>query len=213
MDKENIKEIYRKRAPSYNFEVKLFNLIGWKANSYRNPAVDALNVKEGNCVVDLCCGTGLNFPHIEKKIGPTGKLIGVDLTDSMLKEAKKQVQQKGWKNVELVNKDATKYDFPKGVNGIITSYAITLIPEFDAVIKKGIDALKEGGRFVVLDFKKPKIWSEWFARFMINVFIKPYGGSYEMKDRHPWESLSKYSKIIEFREFYFGSTYIAAGEK
>lgn len=213
MNKEKIKEIYRKRAPAYNNSVKLFNLIGWRVNFYRIKAVDALNLKQGDIVVDLCCGTGLNFPHLQNAIGPGGKIIGVDLSADMLKEAEKQVNNKEWQNVSLVNKDAAKFDFPVKVDGIITSYGITLIPEYDAIIRSGVASLKSDGRFVILDFKKPENWPDWFAKLMIRFFIKPYGGTYDLKDRHAWESLEKYLKLNEFKEYYFGSTYIASGQK
>ena len=213
MDKDSIKQIYRKRAPAYNNSVKLFYLIGWRVNFYRIKAVDALNLKQGDTVVDLCCGTGLNFPHLHNAVGPKGKIIGVDLSADMLKVAERQVKNNGWENVTLVNSDAAHYQLPKNINGIITSYAITLIPEYDSIIIRGSDSLGKGGKFVILDFKKPDNWPEWFSKLMLTLFIKPCGGTYELKDRHTWESLEKYLKIDEFKEYYFGSTYIATGEK
>jgi demethylmenaquinone methyltransferase/2-methoxy-6-polyprenyl-1,4-benzoquinol methylase len=213
MDKDGIKLIYRKRASAYNNSIKLFNLIGWRVNFYRIKAVDALNLKKGDTVVDLCCGTGLNFPHLQNAIGAEGKIIGVDLSSDMLKVAERQVKNNGWGNVTLVNSDAAQYQFPKNINGIVTSYAITLIPEYDSIITRGSYTLSKGGRFVILDFKKPDSWPEWFSKLMLALFIKPYGGTYELKDRHAWKSLEKHLRLIEFKEFYWGSTYIATGEK
>jgi demethylmenaquinone methyltransferase/2-methoxy-6-polyprenyl-1,4-benzoquinol methylase len=213
MDKEKIIKIYQKRASSYNSDVKLFNLIGWRVNHYRAIAVKFLNLKKGDTVVDLCCGTGLNFPHLYNKVGPEGKVIGVDLSFDMLKEAEKQIIKEGWKNFTLKQSDAAKYQFPKNVNGIVTSYAITMIPEFDSIISMGSKALFKGGRFVVLDFKKPDKWPEWFSKIMLSIFIKPYGGTYELKDRHAWESIEKHLNLKEIKEYYFGSTYVATGEK
>ncbi len=212
-NKEKIIEIYRRRASTYNNDVKLFNLIGWRVNYYRIIAVKSLNLKKGDTVVDLCCGTGLNFPHLYNAVGSEGKIIGVDLSDDMLKVAEKQVKEKGWKNFTLVESDAAKYQFPENSNGIVTSYAITLIPEFDAIIKTGSESLAKGGRFVILDFKKPTRWPDWLAKSMLALFIKPYGGTYDLKDRHAWESIEKYLKSKELKHFYWGSTYIATGEK
>ncbi len=213
MDKKGIIKIYQKRASSYNSDVKLFNLIGWKVDDYRTIAIEELHLKQGDTVIDLCCGTGLNFPHLYNKVGPEGKVIGVDLSADMLKEAEKQIIKEGWENFTLIQSDAAKYQFPKNINGIVTSYAITLIPEFDSIINSGSKALTKGGKFVVLDFKKPDKWPEWFSKIMLTIFIKPYGGTYELKDRHAWESLGKYLSLKEFKEYYFGSTYIATGEK
>ena len=147
MNREKIVEIYRKRAPSYNSAVSFFNLIGWRVNHYRVDAVEALKLKKGNTVIDLCCGTGLNFPHLYNSVGPEGKIIGVDLSDEMLKEAGKLVTAKGWRNFTLVQSDAAEYRFPKNINGIVTSYAITLIPEYDVIISNGSKFIKDISRF------------------------------------------------------------------
>ena len=213
MEKSRIINVYQKRASSYNSDVKLFNLIGWRVNYYRGIAVQLMNLKKGNTVIDLCCGTGLNFPHLYKAVGDKGKIIGVDLSADMLNEAKRQVSNQGWNNVTLINADAAKFNFPKGIDGIISSYAISLIPEYDSIIQAGSLSLATGGRFIILDFKKPNKWPEWFSKLMVLLFIKPYGGTYEMKDRHAWESLEKYLQLVDFKEFYSGSTYIATAEK
>lgn len=212
MDNTQIIETYRRRAHSYNFDVKFFNLIGWRVNYYRKLAVNALSLKEGDTVVDLCCGTGLNFPHLYRAVGPQGTIIGVGLSAEMLKEVETQIHEQGWKNVSLVQSDAARYQFPEKLDGIITSYAITLIPEYDRIIQLGAIALRHKSRFVILDFKKPGRWPEWLAKVMVKLFIEPYGGSYELKDRHAWESLGKYLGLKEMQEFYLGSTYIATGE-
>lgn len=167
MDKQKITEVYRKRAPSYNSAVQFSNIIGWRVNHYRIIAIENLNLKKGDTVVDLCCGTGLNFPYLYHAVGPEGKIVGVDLSDEMLKEAEKLVKGKRWKNFTLVQSDAAKYKFPKKINGIVTSYAITLIPEYDEIISRGAGSLVKGGRFVILDFKKPDGWSEWFSKLML----------------------------------------------
>ena len=80
-------------------------------------------------MVELGCGTGLNFELLQEKIGPTGRLIGVDLTDAMLEVTHRRVVDKGWRNVELVQNDALDYDYPAAVNGIISTFALSLIPE------------------------------------------------------------------------------------
>ncbi|NDP22676.1 MAG: class I SAM-dependent methyltransferase [Paludibacter sp.] len=169
MDKEKIVAVYRRRASSYNSDVKFFNLIGWRVNFYRKIAIKALNLSKGDTVVDLCCGTGLNFSDLFNAVGPEGKIIGVDLSADMLKVAEKQVREQGWNNFTLIHKDAAKYRFPDEINSIVTSYAITLIPEFDTIISRGANSLTEGGRFVILDFKKPKSWPDWLAKLMLSL--------------------------------------------
>ncbi|NIN67306.1 MAG: methyltransferase domain-containing protein, partial [Anaerolineae bacterium] len=58
------------------------------------------------------CGTGLNLGLLRDAVGREGEVIGVDLTDAMLAQARKLVQANGWRNVELVHSDALKFPFP-----------------------------------------------------------------------------------------------------
>lgn len=155
LTRSELKQLYRKRADRYDLSANLYHLIGFNEHKYRRMAIDALRLKRGATVVEIGCGTGLNFSLLEKAIGPEGRIIGVDLTDSMLRKARGRVERQGWPNVELIEVDAGEYRFPENVDGIISTLALTLIPSYDNIIKNGAEALIEGGRFVVLDIKKP----------------------------------------------------------
>ena len=56
--------------------------------------MNALDLHPGDAVLELRCGTGLNFALLEQKISPEGKIIGVDATDAMLEQARRRVDQK-----------------------------------------------------------------------------------------------------------------------
>jgi demethylmenaquinone methyltransferase/2-methoxy-6-polyprenyl-1,4-benzoquinol methylase len=77
---QDIKAKYRRQANRYDFAVQLYRLLGLRIKAYRLRAVDLLRLKRGDCVVDLGCGTGLNFDLLVERIGPEGRLIGVDLS-------------------------------------------------------------------------------------------------------------------------------------
>ena len=203
--------LYRKRAQRYDVAILVYRLAGFHIDQYRRDTITALALQPGDTVVELGCGTGLNFPLIEDAIGPQGRLIGVDLTDAMLAQAQKRVQAAGWQNVELVQTDLAHFDFPDDVAGILSTLAITLVPAYDEVIRTGAAALKPGGRLAVMDFKRPDGWPEWLVRFAAWL-NKPYGVSLELENRHPWESVNRHLTPILFREYYAGALYLAAGE-
>lgn len=71
----------------------------------RRTAIEGLRLTPGTTVVDVACGTGLNFPLLQQRIGPSGHLIGIDLTDRMLARARRRVAKAGWANVTLVHGD------------------------------------------------------------------------------------------------------------
>jgi ubiquinone/menaquinone biosynthesis C-methylase UbiE len=212
LTENGIVDLYRKRARNYDLTVQLYYLLGFRLSAYRRRAITSLKLRTGAAVVDIACGTGANFPFLQQAIGPRGKIIGVDLTDAMLAQARRRVEEKGWLNVELIQSDAASYDFPTNVDGIISSFAITLVPEFDAVIQNGRRSLSTNGRFVVLDFKVP---SGWLSRLApLGVFLtRPFGVSMELASRHPWESIAAHFGNVCVEEFYGGFVYVAVGEQ
>jgi len=209
--KDEIFNLYRKRARRYDLSANLYYLIGFREHRYRVKAVERLSLKNGDTVVEIGCGTGLNFPLIQNHIGPTGKIIGVDLTDKMLTQARKRVEAKGWSNVELVQADASKYEFPDKVNGVISTFAITLIPDYERIIKNGAAALQPGGHLVILDLKLPQNWPMWLIHLAI-VITKPFGVTLDLSDRHPWEAVNRYLAAPSYTELFGGFAYISCGE-
>lgn len=205
-------DLYRKRARNYDFSSQLYYLLGFRLAAYRKRAVAALKLHTGDTVVDIACGTGANFPLLQKAIGSAGRIIGVDLTDAMLAQARQRVEREGWSNVELVRSDAAWYQFPENVDGIISTWAITFVPEFDAVIRNGRKSLPAGGRFVVLDFKLPSGWLSRLAPLGV-LLTRSFGVSMELAPRHPWESIASHFGKVSMEEFYGGFVYLAAGEQ
>jgi ubiquinone/menaquinone biosynthesis C-methylase UbiE len=211
-DKKEIFQLYRRRAKHYDLTANLYYLLGFREFSYRKRAVQNLNLHQGDTVVELGCGTGLNFRFIQAKIGPEGRIIGVDLTDYMLDKARQRTQRQGWKNVEFVQSDAASFRVPDKVNGILSTFAITLEPEYDLVIRDGSMALAAGGRFVVLDIKMPDHAPMWLIKLGVLV-MKPFGVSFELATRHPWESIDRHLRRVCFLELFWGFAYISVGEK
>jgi demethylmenaquinone methyltransferase/2-methoxy-6-polyprenyl-1,4-benzoquinol methylase len=113
MNENLVVKAYRKYAENYDLAVKLYRFLGLKIGKYRKMTVDSLELSKGDTVVELGCGTGLNFSLVLESIGSEGKLIGVDITDKMLDQARIRVKENGWNNVELVQSDTSDYDFPK----------------------------------------------------------------------------------------------------
>jgi demethylmenaquinone methyltransferase/2-methoxy-6-polyprenyl-1,4-benzoquinol methylase len=211
-NKEEIAGIYKKRARNYDLSANLYYLIGFRETAYRKRAVALLNLRQGDTVVEVGCGTGLNFRLLRDAVGPDGKIIGVDLTPEMLGEARERVKRNGWENVELVQSDAAAYEFPEGINGVVSTFAITLMPEYDRIIRNGAGALAEGGRLVVADFKRPEGWPDWLVRLFVFI-MSPFGVTIDLAERTPWESVVRYLSPAAFEESYLKGVYIVAGEK
>jgi ubiquinone/menaquinone biosynthesis C-methylase UbiE len=214
--KQQIIDLYRERAGNYDLTANLYYLIGYREWAHRRKAVDSLALERGDTVVEIGCGTGLNFGLLQHKVGETGKIIGVDLTDAMLEQARERVLEKGWQNVELVHSDALAYGFPSQVGGILSTFALSLIPECGQVICNGTEALRPGGLWVVLDLKLPDRWPKWLAALILPL-VRPFAVTDEWVARRPWETI--YSAMydcltdVSVTEMYLGASYIIRGER
>src|SRR5262249_45902746 len=127
--REHLIATYRKKAKHYDITSRFYPAPGYPQRSQRLRAVQALDLRPGDTVIDMACGTGLNFPLLQKAIGPGGRILGVDLTDAMLTRAQDRIEANGWSNVSLVQADAADYDFPAEVDAILSTYALTQVPE------------------------------------------------------------------------------------
>jgi demethylmenaquinone methyltransferase/2-methoxy-6-polyprenyl-1,4-benzoquinol methylase len=214
--KKHIVQTYRKRAERYDFTANLYYLFGYREWAYRRLAVDALQLNAGDTVVEIACGTGLNFSLYQEVVGSEGKIIGVDLTDAMLDQARKRVNRNGWENVSLVHSDALTYKFPERVNGVISTYALSLIPDLQKVLHKGAAALESGGRLSVLELQVPSYWPGWLVSSAV-ALMKPFAVTEEWLERRPWRMIrSTMAELLESItriERYFGLTYVIAGQK
>jgi ubiquinone/menaquinone biosynthesis C-methylase UbiE len=208
-------ETYRKKAKHYNIVSRLYPVPGYPQQAQRRRAVQALGLRPGATVVDLACGTGQNFPLIEQAIGPDGRIIGVDLTDAMLAQAQRRIEHNNWSNVSLVQADAADYTFPAELDAILSTYALSHVPECGNVMARGAEALARGGRLVVLDLKAPDNAPRLLAQLGTALGRRDGGSIDEWLARRPWEgiraAMQDATGDLSWSELCFGTAYLAVG--
>jgi ubiquinone/menaquinone biosynthesis C-methylase UbiE len=205
-------ETYRKKAKHYEIVSRLYPVPGYPLGSQRRRAVQALRLRPGSTVVDIACGTGQNFALIERAIGPDGRIIGVDLTDAMLAQAQLRAERKGWSNVSLVQADAAEYTFPAEVDAVLSTYALSHLPDCGDVIARGAEALAPDGRLVVLDLKAPDNAPRLLAQLGTAVGRR-LGSIDDWLARRPWEevraAMQDTSAGLSWSELCFGTAFLA----
>lgn len=143
----------------------------WVYAAGRRAGLELLGARAGDVVIDLGCGTGLNFPGLVSSVGPEGLVIGIDRSPQMLAMAARRVEESGWQDrVRLLEKDATTLR-PADVAAVIsaarggearladallTTYALSVIPARTEAWLRAKTLLRDGARAVIVDMQPPQ---------------------------------------------------------
>jgi len=158
---------------------------------YRRKVVKLLQLEPGQTVLDLGCGSGLNFELIMEGIGPHGTIIGVDFSAKMLKRAQKTIDQHGWKNVYLLQQDARQLNINElnihsnsgiRIDRVLCTLGFSVFPNWENVFEKSYSLLEGNGRYGIMDlYNKNRTFQTQIVNILANSDIS----------RRVWEPLQK----------------------
>jgi acyl dehydratase/ubiquinone/menaquinone biosynthesis C-methylase UbiE len=193
--------LYRRVAGSYDLST------AW-LEPYRRRAISQLRLRPGDVVLDVGCGTGLNFERIEAAIGPGGRLVGIDPSPEMLAPARARVEAAGWANVTLLPASAEQAVLPEPVDAVLFAFTHDVVQSPEALANL-LGQVRPGGRVAAAGPKwttfapqlNPLVWQ------VASQFVTTFEGF-----RRPWAELEQAVPGLSVEEAYFGCVYLAWGE-
>jgi demethylmenaquinone methyltransferase/2-methoxy-6-polyprenyl-1,4-benzoquinol methylase len=195
---------YRDHAPGYD-ESSLRTL------PLRYRTVWNLALKPGDTVLDVACGTGLSFPLLEEAIGPSGHVVGVELSPEMAALARARIVRAGWRNVDLVvaRMEDAKLTPPRGgFNAVMFNFTHDVL-QSAAALENIFGAVRPGARVAVAGSKL----LPWYVA-PLNPYVRwinaPYLTTQKNLDK-PWRLLEDYVPDLEITPAMFGACYLAKG--
>jgi SAM-dependent methyltransferase len=184
-------------------------VIRWAAG-VRRRAVRAIQVQPGQTVLDIACGTGLNLAALSARVGPAGRVIGIDMSSDMLLIADERVQVGGLRNVELINAPVGGADIGDLADAALFSFTHDILysPEATAA---ALAYLRVGASVVACGAMQ-----RWFPGrlgwWLPTLISRKYTGTREPMKR-PWEGLAAQLTQVETRRpaTHLGTMYLCTG--
>lgn len=164
MDYETIKRAYAILSPVYDF---LFDKIFYPG---RVAAIDLLEIKPGDRVLEVGVGTGLNLPLYPRNCDVTG----IDISEEMLRKAEERIRTHGMANTKLMVMDGSKLEFPdNSFDRVIATYVISAVPDPVKTLLEMRRVCKPSGHLVILNhFKSDNPVIGMFERLLAPVCTK-----------------------------------------
>lgn len=206
---DEVRRLYDRIAPGYDALVATYQLLGARRLGAR--AIELLDLQPGDTVVDLGCGTGANLDGLARAVGSTGRVVGVDLSPGMLDQARTRPAARKGGPAELVQADIREFILPPDTRGVLSTFALEMVPEHDQVVAHASRTLAHhGGRLAVSGLRRPPNWPEWAVRLGLAI-NRPFGVSRAYTEVHPWESVRRHTHEIAFEAAVLGAVYLCVG--
>jgi ubiquinone/menaquinone biosynthesis C-methylase UbiE len=174
----------------------------------RARVIDLLRLQPGETVLDVACGTGLNFALLDDAVGAEGRIVGIDLSPEMLAHARERVAAQGWPNVTLIESAIEDAAIPFEFDAALFCLTHDVLQSPEALANVFRHA-KPGARVASLGFKSLPWWALPWS-FVVRRYTRNSMTTRENFDR-PWRNLERYVPDLQVETAFMGALYIAWG--
>ena len=150
-----VRELFNTISNGYDRTNKMMSL--GRDERWRELVVKRAQIKPGQSVLDVCCGTAKLTMKLAEAVGPAGKVVGLDFSENMIEVGKKNISSSPFRDtIQLMQGNAMSLPFEdQQFDAVTVAWGLRNVPELEVALKEMIRVLKPGGRLVSLDMSKP----------------------------------------------------------
>ena len=194
---------YRELAEGYDASCRFITRI-------RRLAVDALGLRQGDVVFDVACGTGELLPLLAGRVGPRGRVVGIEHSPEMTALARERIAGIGFSNIAIVEAAAQDAAVDLRADALLFCFTHDVL-QSPAAVHNLFRIAKPGARVAAVGAKLiGRWWSppiDAWTRFRARDYLTTYRGLDQ-----PWAPLERYcADLAVVRTFHAGTSYLAAG--
>jgi len=192
---------YESRAASYDFELALFEPL-------RDLAIGRLDLRSGQTVLDVGCGTGLSLEKLSRAVGRRGRVVGIEQCPAMLARARERTCVKGSANVELILAPAEEFELEGRADAALFHFTHDVLRR-PAALDRVLAHVRPGGRVVACGLKWASPWA-----VPVNLFV--WGAAWRSVSSlggldRPWSLLAERVRDLEVDPLLLGAAFLARG--
>ena len=156
--------------------------------------IERLGLQPGMTVLDMACGSGASTLPAARRVGPTGKVIGIDLSERMLAMGRDKARRAGLSQIEFRSGDMTRAEFPDGsFDAVVCVFGVSFAPDMEALVAELWRMVKPGGRLAITTWG-PRLWSPLYDVWREAVRRERAD---LVSDFHPWYRITTPTAVAE----------------
>jgi SAM-dependent methyltransferase len=200
-DPERAVAQYRDRAQRYDLELMPFEPV-------RSRAIASMDLRPGEAVLDVGCGTGLSFAALKEGVGARGRIVGIDPSPEMLALARERVARHRWNGVELLQAAAAAAPLRSPADAALFHFTHDVLQD-PACLDHVLAHLRPGARVVAAGLQWAPAWCVPVNMFVLGAAM--YSVTCLAGLERPWKLLAERLRDVQVSTLGAGGIYIARG--
>lgn len=180
--------------------------------SLRDRAVAVLRLQPGSRVLDVGCGPGGAFPYLVNAVGPSGQVVGVEISPEVAVNARKRIEANRWTNVQVVEDDARTVKLNGKFDGLVLFAAPDVYASSQALANL-LPYLRPDARVVAFGAKLSRHHLAGVPNLIFRCLMKLSFSSTPKLSHEPWCVLKGRLAELEVEEYFYGCMFLAWGSK